>query len=358
MRPVKKGTAAQNTYAYDDTSTVSFPQDPYRSLSLHYFKTKTPTVDECSDFLLDFVKGLRDENQSNTKMATGIESRFEDMYKTAALKLLARMNNYCSYCENIITTYLEVEHTVPKDPYPTYTVIWKNFLVGCGPCNQLKSNDPSRGKVEKWLNNYDPTEAEYYDCIRVTNYVWPDLDNKSYRLMPSELWYFSDSANDWKTLPAPGNMDLNNVVTKLDPANREITASINHSGTVLTRKVQMRIRNQSELKLSHTTIYNCQLNLNGNPNNTNDRRVYMRTEAYFAAVRLLKRLSDAIVSQSVFDLFWPGYTEMAKSLGFYSVFLRVLKGRTDPSGNDLQARFIADTNIAGFFPNTNLANLP
>ena len=44
----------------------------------------------------------------------------------------------CTYCEDSIGD--EIEHIKPKDLYPEYSFVWKNYLLSCGICNRSKSN--------------------------------------------------------------------------------------------------------------------------------------------------------------------------------------------------------------------------
>ncbi|NII29201.1 HNH endonuclease [Pseudoflavitalea sp. X16] len=358
MRPVNKGTAGTNGYTYNINSPIIFGKAPYSKLARELLGNDDTDVNECTVFLLDLVKSPNQPTAKEAKLKVGIEGRLETMYKTAALLLLNRLGSCCSYCENIITTYLEVEHTVPKAIYPTFTVIWNNFLVGCGPCNQYKGDDPDRATVRGWLGNNNPTEQEYYNEIRTSSYVWPDLDASSYNDLPAELWYFSNSSNAWQQVPAPGNTNLNNAIVSTDLGNRVINASINLPVGMRTRSVQVRIGDNTAHHNGNDMIGLCRLNDLGNLNNTNDRRLFARTEAYFNALLMLNTILNGQVNQQVFDLLWPNYLMLAKTKGFYSVFLRLLTGRTDPSNTALPHKFVTDTNTAMYFPNTNTAQLP
>jgi 5-methylcytosine-specific restriction endonuclease McrA len=362
MRPVLKGTKATNGYQYDGDSTIDFTfRRKYVKLAQKFLNTKTPTVNQCTDFLVNLIK-TSPATPDQAILKDGIDGQLETRYKTAALLLLARLGSYCSYCENIIATYLEVEHCVPKAPYPTFTVIWDNFLIGCGPCNQYKGNNPSRATVKGWNSTpRNPTEGDYYDAIRVSHYVWPDLDPSSFTDLPCELWYYSVSAADWQQVPSPGDTDLNNVILTTDLGARIINASIQLgqlSAGMRTREVQVRLRDNTTPRNGQMAIDLSRLNFIGNLANTNDRRLFGRTQAYFNATAFLKTLLDAIVNQPIFDLLWPSYLMLAKINGFYSVFLTLLNGRTDPSGTALDHKFVSESNTALYYPNTNPAQLP
>ncbi|WP_147243587.1 HNH endonuclease [Chitinophaga flava] len=363
MRPVNKGTAADNGYAYNSNSIIDFSNTKYAAASLALLTTDKPTAARCSYFLLSIInipqKNLTADQELLKK---GVNDRFKGMYQSAAIPLFNRLGAYCSFCENIITTYIEVEHCVPKSPYPDFTVIWDNFLTACGPCNQLKGDKPSRQVVRIWLQqegNNNPTEQDYYDCIRKRHYVWADLDALSYMELPADLWYFSLSNNTWVLVPAPGNTDVNNTIVSTNVGQREIYANINLLGTMVIRKVEVKIRsNTNPSPHGQELIDLCQLNRLGELTNTSDRRLFSRTQAYFNALQVLRTFLIAVGNQQIFDLLWPSYLTLAKINGFYSVFLRLLDNYYDPSGTPLNQRFVTETNNALYFPNTNTLALP
>ena len=100
------------------------------------------------------VRGPRPQN------AEGEDVEFKE-YAQARAELIARMGEFCSYCEMHLDTSLAVEHVQPKQP-PGATAVdkaraldWENFLLACTNCNSTK-------------NNIDVVLNEYF---------WPDRDN-------------------------------------------------------------------------------------------------------------------------------------------------------------------------------------
>jgi len=83
--------------------------------------------------------------------APGIYATYQD----AGADLLARLGDYCSYCERQIETHLAVEHVQPKSRHARLRTAWRNFLLGCVNCNS------SKGKKRIALNRF----------------YWPDRDN-------------------------------------------------------------------------------------------------------------------------------------------------------------------------------------
>jgi uncharacterized protein (TIGR02646 family) len=76
-------------------------------------------------------------------------------YQEARGELIARLGQYCSYCEMKLDANLAVEHVQPKSLYSILELDWGNFLLACTNCNSTK-------------NDQD---------VELNNYYWPDLDN-------------------------------------------------------------------------------------------------------------------------------------------------------------------------------------
>lgn len=75
-------------------------------------------------------------------------------YGDARPYLIARLGDYCSYCENQITNPA-VEHEQPKNIAPGIERSWYNFLLSCVNCNSIKG----------------------HDFLNLDDYYWPDIHN-------------------------------------------------------------------------------------------------------------------------------------------------------------------------------------
>lgn len=62
-------------------------------------------------------------------------------YGNAVDGLVARLGNFCSYCERKINSSIEVEHIQPKDHHPDLERKWANFLLACKNCNTRKNTE-------------------------------------------------------------------------------------------------------------------------------------------------------------------------------------------------------------------------
>ena len=59
-------------------------------------------------------------------------------YQEAKDDLLARLGDYCSYCER--KGDLHVEHVIPRNHWEDLAGEWTNFLLGCQNCNGTKKD--------------------------------------------------------------------------------------------------------------------------------------------------------------------------------------------------------------------------
>ncbi len=85
----------------------------------------------------------------------GPAPRVYAQYGDARGDLIARMGEYCSFCEMPLGASLAVEHMQPKALYPALRLEWTNFLLACTNCNSTK------GDQDVVLNRF----------------YWPDRDN-------------------------------------------------------------------------------------------------------------------------------------------------------------------------------------
>lgn len=80
------------------------------------------------------------------------------VYQDARGHMIARLGEYCSYCEMHADADLAIEHVKHKDQYPQYELDWTNFLLSCRNCNSTK------GRTDTGCNQF-------------LEYLWPDKDN-------------------------------------------------------------------------------------------------------------------------------------------------------------------------------------
>ena len=84
----------------------------------------------------------------------GAQREFSE-YAEARGELIARLGEYCSFCESRLNASLAVEHILSKHHHPTRELDWDNFLLSCVNCNSTKG----------------------HRRLQARNYYWPDRDN-------------------------------------------------------------------------------------------------------------------------------------------------------------------------------------
>jgi uncharacterized protein (TIGR02646 family) len=76
-------------------------------------------------------------------------------YKEARDPLIARIGDFCSYCEIVLHSTIHVEHVRPKSRRPDLALQWSDFLLACDSCNSTKGDED----------------------VVLADYFWPDTDN-------------------------------------------------------------------------------------------------------------------------------------------------------------------------------------
>ena len=82
-------------------------------------------------------------------------------YRHARAPLIARLGEYCSYCERRADDS-HVEHVVPRSKCSRLETEWSNFLLGCTNCNGRKSNHNDSRDGYLWPDSDDTFNAFIY----------------------------------------------------------------------------------------------------------------------------------------------------------------------------------------------------
>ncbi|MDY7230291.1 HNH endonuclease [Hyalangium rubrum] len=83
-------------------------------------------------------------------------------YAEARGELIARLGEYCSFCESQLNASLAVEHVLPKKPNPRRALDWDNFLLACVNCNSTKGTKPVRRGKHYWPDRDNTARAFTY----------------------------------------------------------------------------------------------------------------------------------------------------------------------------------------------------
>jgi uncharacterized protein (TIGR02646 family) len=111
-------------------------------------------------------------------------------YADAREYLVARLGDYCSYCEMQFSTPA-VEHIQPKSLAAELEKDWNNFLLACPSCNSVKSN--------KTIN-----ASNFHE------YFWADCDNtfRAFQYEKDRAPQVADNLTDEKQQIAQNTLEL------------------------------------------------------------------------------------------------------------------------------------------------------
>jgi hypothetical protein len=256
---------------------------------------------------------------------------------------------------------IEVEHCVPKSEFPKFAVDWDNFLLSCGPCNKSKSNHPTWGELGVWRKSDPLDEQTSFQEIRQTYVLWPDTSPDTYREQPPVLQYqYDENDNDaWQTLTDSDAVDLGNQIVSTDVSLGLVRANLPLVGQ---SNVPVRIHIEPSKEEAKRLREHCKLNQSSAKNPSYDRRVFNRTSAWFKILDHLRALDPANITPGAFPPAWHILLLHAESLGFYSLWVRLLLPHYDPLADptlvNLGRRFVHDIQAAKLFPGTEDSNIP
>jgi hypothetical protein len=125
-------------------------------------------------------------------------------YGDARDDLIARLGDYCSYCEIPCAEGPAVEHVQPKDGkhgHPELECVWTNFLLGCRYCNSVK------GKTR----------------VSTVDYYWPDQDNtfRAFKYDVEQAPKLADGLSPTEKARAKKTLELTGL--DREPGHRKLT---------------------------------------------------------------------------------------------------------------------------------------
>lgn len=117
----------------------------------------------CPDYLTESM--VKELTQIYKDTGTSVWNR--DQIK---MPLSASSSDKCAYCETDLkhpSTYMEVEHFLPKSYHEDLVVNWENLLPSCKRCNGVKSDDDIKAKPIVNPYDVDPRSEFVFDmyCI-------------------------------------------------------------------------------------------------------------------------------------------------------------------------------------------------
>ncbi len=293
-----------------------------------------------------------------------IVSRNGDEYRLSANQLIANMGRFCAYCEKPNPAPLPVEHMVPKDNFPLFSLSWTNFLLTCTVCNALGSGKgvlPARATVRGWPAGAPADELGYFTACQ-NRYLWPD-DVPAYQDLVPRLEYFSHSQNAWIPVPAADSVRWGITITTMTYATRTITASlyINAGPNLRVRDVRVVYVPQNAPATRSLAYFGLDRPGGGGANPaTSDGRMYDLTRAWFDIVATIG--VGTVIPLGNWGNWWANIPIHAANIGHFSLWVRILDqlNTADPQnpGQTLLDRFLADCLGGNGFPGTDITQVP
>lgn len=383
MRPVTKPNPPPNyPYVNAGTLNVNVPAFGAGAMLVVYnqFGAFARTIAWVQNQLLQkTVHGQAFPNpstpQNRARAINAMRGRLEAIYGTARGDLNTGIGNYCSFCELPLAGHLlAVEHRAAKAEYPTYTVLWSNFLLACRDCNSFKGNRPGRAQTTAWAiasGHAVPTEANLVQEVEA-KYYWADLDTGTYRRIDREFYRETHAAVEIQMNAHNYSSHRNQLRSA---AGGVVRADVRSNGGVMlnNRYVEVRIANNGGGAFANRTI--ALLGLDEQENG----RSQERTCAWLLACTELDNIVTTVAAvpaavaglrATVFNGMWSSLLRLAVRTGFYSVWVTVLLGNNFPAGvpaggfANLGERFIWDTdpannaNLLQVFPGVDVTHVP
>ena len=302
-----------------------------------------------------------------------MKQRLETIYGGARGDLVGMFGDYCSFCEIPLAGHLlAVEHRVAKSIYPTFTVLWSNFLLACRDCNSVKGDRPPRATAIGWAGGAPFTEDELNDEIE-GHYYWADLYPQTFRRIARAYWRETRAAPaaQVQLLAADYSSRQNWLVAS---GLAVVRANVRSGGAMRNnRYVEVRIFNNGGGNRGNRTLPLTGLD------DEETGRCAQRTIAWLAVCQTVDNLLTAVlavpagmpaVRAVVFDAIWNTTLLLAVNVGFYSVWVDVLLNHNIPAGanargyHDLGDMFIGDTqaannpNVLQVFDGTDVTQVP
>jgi len=310
-------------------------------------------------------------NAEKNAAVRSLKKKLAKLYRPANRHLSAQLGDYCSYCEIHYPGHaIDVEHKIPKAPYPLRTLWWANFLQGCGRCNSAKGQRPSRANAIAWSGVVGPTENQIM-AAALAHYFWPELTPDSFRRLSYQL---CDGFNGYAVIPIAQAANRQNSLQSFN--NYQVRANVQLAALAaltLNRHVEVTVGG-SAIAAGMAPETAAQLTNTGLDVQASARAGY-RTRTWFRVTGQMNIIFSSIypndpqaVKRRLFGQGWSLFMRAAQAFGHYSTIVTVLQQYPDPpyilgAFVTLADRFVNDSDPANagafeVYAGTNTAQVP
>ena len=308
------------------------------------------------------------DNADKVAAIRALKDRLAELYRRANPHLSAQLGDYCSYCEIFYPgEELDVEHSIPKSPFPMRTVWWWNFLQCCSRCNSIKGQKPSRALARGWAGGGNPSEPQIMDAAR-NHYFWPDIDADSYQRLSYEL---RNAENNYALVPMALAAALTNRLVTFNNYEVQARLRVANNGAVRRRHVEVTVRGVGNPVPPTTTAQLANVGLD----RRDSARAGYRTRTWFRVLVHLAPIEQHIQGgwaddrkEESFRMGWALFMLGAQSFGHYSTIVTLLQQFPNPAYMPepyptLAERFVHDSDPANanpftVWPGTDTAQVP
>jgi 5-methylcytosine-specific restriction endonuclease McrA len=294
------------------------------------------------------------DNQTDEAKYKLLKSAKIEGYGNSRRALITRLGQICSYCETPVFSHMHVEHMMPKNSFPSKALSWSNFLISCPTCNTIKGDTPN----QQTPAGLKPTaDALTYNA---NNYFWPQnywtsfqdgtpfpfkYELKRLAFIRSK-WQFKETiqASDYKDLVAQYQ---NGTIYVRDGKMAVPTTSrgYNYIGLELSWNTALSQNNQGVIRSTlGLTDQNKLLNA-VNAQKSIDRRMELRTVAFFKANIVAARLNAVAGNQALYEAVLRQAQATIAASGFWGVWFYFFR-QSGFSSKQMQ------TLLRGLFPGT------
>jgi hypothetical protein len=320
--------------------------------------------------LLNAMLAKREDGYNKTTYVTGITTEAQkkmadkaaEIYPNAKQDLCNTTGEFCAFCEIAGSGRdFDIEHKVPKDPFPTEMLSWGNFVLSCKTCNSsAKGVNPSRvyGISRAVWQRANPNPKATDDALQVPNPTppppnisctynairdaardycfWPDVGGRSFQVYGYQLMTFNNGAAQPVAMNIATHPNTriatqnNNQVTAVlfDPVNQTLSAPTRVEVHMVPRPATGAVNRPDVEYGRDETLDMLKLNqvIAANGGHSVDERIYKRTLTWFKAIRKFKTYMDSWQALTL----WTGitaYNTVAQSYNAPSSRLKALAQR-------------------------------
>jgi len=163
-------------------------------------------------------KGYVNQNKADLlKLYTSKNSRLVKLKNSVTTVLDNRAMNTCQYCT--IAPIGSLDHIVPKDEFPEFSVNPKNLLPACTTCNSHKNQNWKENNSTLFLNLYTDTlpneQYLFVDLVVSPNYIEPTFELRNVNNINADFFQLLKSHYSRLHLPERFKKESHKVISEL-----------------------------------------------------------------------------------------------------------------------------------------------